>query len=341
MLCKRLAGSLLVAGALIAPSAGPAHAAAVPPCATNGPAGTAYTIGLNCRTVRVDGHPRSYLVYVPNRAPVTGSSKPVVFMYHGRSGTGQQFLGISGWREQADATGLVAVFPTGVRYRSLESGRIETGWNKFGFEDEVDLDVRPDGYPPAPAPWPADDVGFTDAMVADLRAKLPIDARRIYASGFSNGSGMTARLSVERSTVLAATAVSGGGLPLAVAPQRPIPMYSTIGNVDGKILEHTGPPPLTELPMDPLALLSEPTIGPILDAQARALGLDEDDFGVTSAPHSTSFRWPAVGTGPGGALFRFGVLEGVGHQYPNGTNNPAGFAAAPEFWNFFRANRLP
>ena len=341
MFCKRLAGSLLVAGALIAPSAAPAQAAAVPPCATNGPAGTAYTIGLNCRTVRIDGHPRNYLVYVPSTAPVTGSRKPVVFMYHGRSGTGRQFLQTSGWREQADAVGLVAVFPTGVRYRSLETGRVETGWNKFGFEDEVDLNVRPDGYPPAPAPWPANDVGFTDAMVADLRAKLPIDARRIYATGFSNGSGMTARLAVERSTVLAAAAVSGGGLPLAAAPQRPIPMYSTIGNVDGKILEHTGPPPLTELPMDPIALLSEPTIGPILDTTARALGLDENDFGVTSAPHSTSFRWPATGTGPGGALFRFGLLEGVGHQYPNGTNNPAGFASAPEFWAFFRANRLP
>jgi poly(3-hydroxybutyrate) depolymerase len=337
---KRIAGTLLATAALIAPSAAPAQAA-VPPCATSGPAGTAYTIGLNCRTVRVDGHPRRYLVYVPVTAPVTGARKPVVFMYHGRSGTGEQFLQISGWREQADAVGLVAVFPTGLRYRSADSGRLETGWNKFGFEDDVDLTERPDGYPPAPAPWPADDVGFTDAMVADLEAKLPIDAHRIYASGFSNGSGMTARLAVERSTRFAAAAVSGGGLPLVSAPPRHIPMYSTIGNVDGKILEHTGPPPLTELPMDPVALLSEPTIGPILDAQARALGLDENDFGVTSAPHSTSFRWPATGAGAGGALFRFALLDGVGHQYPNGTNNPAGFAAAPEFWAFFRGQRLP
>ena len=68
-------------------------------------------------------------------------------MYHGRSGTGRQFLQISGWREQADAVGLVAVFPTGLRYRSLDSGRIETGWNKFGFEDEVDLNERPDRLP--------------------------------------------------------------------------------------------------------------------------------------------------------------------------------------------------
>ena len=48
-------------------------------------------------------------------------------------------------------------------------------------------------------------------------------------------------------------------------------------------------------------------------------------------------RWPAVG---GNTVLRFGVLEGVQHQYPNGRNNPEGFAAAPEFWDFFAAHRL-
>lgn len=338
---KRLAAALVAAAAaaIITPALASAQVPA-PSCVTDGEAGLAYQVGVNCRTVEVDGHPRRYIVYVPNRRPTTGARAPVVFMYHGRSGTGDQFLHISGWREQADAVGLVAVFPTGVRYRDLESGRVETGWNRFGFEDEVDLNERPDGYPPAPAPWPADDVGFTDAMVADLQARLPIDRRRVYASGFSNGSEFTARLAVERSTVLAAAAISGGGL-LALPPQRPIPMYSTLGSVDAKILAHTGPPPLTELPLDPVALLSEPTIGSTRDAQVAALGLDENDFGVSAAPHSTSFCWPATGTGPGGALFRFAVLEGVGHQYPNGRNNPAGFASAPEFWAFFHAHPLP
>ena len=44
-------------------------------------------------------------------------------MFHGSSGTGEQFLRTSGWREQADREGLIAVFPTGLRYRVLESGR--------------------------------------------------------------------------------------------------------------------------------------------------------------------------------------------------------------------------
>ena len=40
-------------------------------------------------------------------------------------------------------------------------------------------------------------------------------------------------------------------------------------------------------------------------------------------------------------MFRFAVLDGLRHQYPNGRNNPAGFEAAPEFWAFFRTHRLP
>ena len=59
---------------------------------------------------------------------------------------------------------------------------------------------------------PADDVGFVDAIMADVGARLPIDRHRVYASGFSNGANFTARLSVERSNRLAAVAYSAGGL---------------------------------------------------------------------------------------------------------------------------------
>ena len=129
---------------------------------------------------------------------------------------------ISGWREQADATGLIAVFPQGLRYRILENGRLSTKWNDYTLASQVDLSERPRGYPES-SPWPADDVGFVDAMVSDLRAELPIDRHRIYASGFSNGGAFTARLAVERSDRLAAAAFSGGGLhsPAVAGPADP------------------------------------------------------------------------------------------------------------------------
>ncbi|MET0760732.1 MAG: PHB depolymerase family esterase [Thermoleophilaceae bacterium] len=321
----------LAAPAQAAPSDSPEQ------CVTDGAAGSAYRVGINCRVVEVDGHPRKYIVYVPSRAPVTGPRAPVVFMFHGSTGSGEQFLRISGWREQADATGLVAVFPTGLRYRVLESGRLSTKWNSYDLASEVDLGERPRGYPEG-SPWPADDIGFVDAMVSDLQAELPIDRHRIYASGFSNGANFTARLAMERSSRLAAVAYSGGGLNVVQSPARPIPMYGAVGTLDDRVLEKTG---LTELPLDPVELLSVPLLSSGIDTHLVSLGLDRGDFGASSARHATSFRWPATGSGPDGALFRFSVLGGLRHNYPNDRNNPAGFQAAPEFWDFFRAHPLP
>jgi polyhydroxybutyrate depolymerase len=330
-------GKMLIAVAttLTAVLAVPAAAPAQTPddCATIGEAGTAYAPGVNCRTVEVDGQPRHYLVYVPRRPPVTGSRRPVVFMFHGTGGNGAKFLRISGWREQADATGLVAVFPTGLRYRVLESGNKKTKWNSFDLADEVDLDERPRGYPEE-APWPADDVGFVDAMVADLQAGLPVDRHRVYASGFSNGASFAARLAVERSEELAAAAFSGGGLDGVHAPARPIPMYATIGTRDDRVLEQTSG--LTELPLNPVTLLTTPPVGAFLTAHVATLGLDRDLFGASALTHSTTVRWPA--TDP---TFTFGALDEVTHQYPNGRNNPFGFALAPEFWEFFERHPLP
>jgi len=325
---RRAPFAAAVLGALLVPAAASAAPAA---CATAGPAGTAYARGVNCRTVEVDGFRRRYEVYVPRTRRTNGA---VVFMYHGSSGTGERFLRISGWRQQAERTGLVAVFPTGLRYRLLENGRLSTKWNDGKLATEVDLNERPPGYP-AGSPWPADDVGFTDAMLADLEAGLPVDDDRIYASGFSNGANFTARLAMERSTVFAAAAYSAGALQIPETPARRIPVYMEAGTLDDRILEQTGPPPLTELPLNALDLLAIPVVQSTLARTQNALGLDPGDFGTRSNRHSTSVRWPALNP-----VLRFSVLEGLTHKYPNGRNNPGRFAAAPEFWRFFRAHSL-
>ncbi|MDA0161838.1 hypothetical protein OM076_16310 [Solirubrobacter ginsenosidimutans] len=312
---------LAAAAALAVPSAASAQA---PPCATQGPVGTAYGTGINCRTLQLDGVPRRFEVYVPANVP---ADAPVVFMFHGSGGTGEQFGKISGWREQADQSGLIAVFPTGQRYRITETGLLSTKWADFNLEDDIEELETP----------PADDVGFVDDMLADIEAGLSVDSHRIYASGFSNGAGFAARLAVDRSETFAAVAYSGGGLNAAHTPARSVPTYATVGTLDQKILERMDPP-LTELPLGPVQILSNAEIRGYLSDALETVGLDEHLYGVTAQPHSTNFRWPATGNGP---VYRFAMLEGVTHQYPNGTNNPNGFAAAPEFAAFFAAHRLP
>ena len=73
-------------------------------------------------------------------------------------------------------------------------------------------------------------------MLADLRARLPLDPARVYASGFSNGGEFTARLAVERSGVFAAAGFSAGGLQQVHVPDRPIPMALTLGTLDDRVL---------------------------------------------------------------------------------------------------------
>ncbi|HEU0030676.1 MAG TPA: PHB depolymerase family esterase [Kofleriaceae bacterium] len=55
-----------------------------------------------------------------------------------------------------------------------------------------------------------DDVKFTDDLLAAVRALAPIDDRRIYATGLSNGAAMAHRIGCERPGVIAAIAPVGG-----------------------------------------------------------------------------------------------------------------------------------
>jgi len=310
---SKFPAALAAAAALLAvPSA--AGAQVPPQCATAGPTGTAYGPGFNCRTLDLDGVPRRFEVYVPANVP---ADAPVVFMFHGSSGTGEQFAASSGWREEADRSGLIAVFPTGQRYRITETGRLSTKWADFNLVDDIDETETP----------PADDVGFVDDMLADIEAGLSVDPHRVYASGFSNGAGFAARLAVDRSETFAAVAFSGGGLNEAHSPARRVPTYSTVGTLDQKILERMDPP-LAELPLAPVQILRNAELRGYLSIALETLGLDEHLYSVNAEPHSTSFRWP--GTDP---LFRFAMLDGLTHRYPDD--------AAREFGAFFAQHRLP
>jgi polyhydroxybutyrate depolymerase len=278
------------------------------------PAGAAFQAGANHRTVELDGIDRRYAVYVP---PNVTRPAPVVLMFHGSSGTGEQFLNSSGWREQADRDGFVAVFPTGLRYRVLDSGLRVTKWNTFTLEDEVDLSELPPGYP-ADSPMPANDVGFVDLILADLQAELPIDTGRIYASGFSNGASFAARLSVERATVIAGAAYSGGGLDGDHPILRPVPTFVTVGTRDDRVLEGTG---LAELPLDPFEILASPVVRPFIDGYLETFALDPDRYGALAGAQTTLLRWP--GTNPS---FQFGMIGGLTHRWPD--------QLVPEFWRF-------
>jgi poly(3-hydroxybutyrate) depolymerase len=284
--------------------------------------------GVVCATTTVDGFTREYLVYLPERVR---SPAPLVIMYHGSSGTGPQFFWTSGWREQADANGLVAIFPTGLEYLVLDEGRVNTKWNDFNLASEVDLARKPRGYP-AGAPWPTDDVKFTRLMIENVSRLLSVDGSRIFVSGFSNGAGLVQRLSVEASDVIDAVAGHFSMLQAAMTPKARISRFLTVGNRDDRLITALG---LTS-PL-PMTLEGFRAIGPLgagIRNELMTWQLEDPPSVTTPRPGVTQARWtrPQAGNASGNVL-SFAVLEGLGHQYANGRNSPV--VAAAVFWSFF------
>ncbi|HTQ07094.1 MAG TPA: PHB depolymerase family esterase [Polyangiaceae bacterium] len=174
-------------------------------------AGGALKTGDNSETLMVGGIARTYLVHTPpkydGKTPL-----PVLFDFHGLSGTGAQQRQLSRWDKMGDSEGFITVFPDGV----------DNAWNA-GICCANDTSI--------------DDVAFVRAMIGELETDGCIDPKRIYASGCSNGGGMSYMLACQAADVIAAVApvdfdcVDGTGCNMC-KPSRPITEVQFRGTSD-------------------------------------------------------------------------------------------------------------
>ncbi|HTV23992.1 MAG TPA: PHB depolymerase family esterase [Polyangiaceae bacterium] len=130
----------------------------------------------------VSGQNRSYLLHVPPGYDGT-TPVPVVFDFHGLGGSGNQQRNLSGWAAVADRERFIMVYPNGS----------SNAWNVGRC------------CPPA-ADQGVDDVAFVRAILDDLTRAACIDTKRVYASGCSNGGGMSYKLACEAADVIAGVA---------------------------------------------------------------------------------------------------------------------------------------
>ena len=153
--------------------------------------------GDHTRTLEHDGRTRSYLVHVPPKYDPKRPT-PVVLAFHGGGQQRlEQMVRFCGLNEKADKEGFIAVYPNG-------TGRLEqmltwNGGNCCGY-----------------AMWNnVDDVGFTRALLDDLAKVANVDAKRVFATGISNGGIMCYRLASELSDRIAAIAPVSGTMGTA------------------------------------------------------------------------------------------------------------------------------
>jgi polyhydroxybutyrate depolymerase len=185
-----------------------------------GMAGTAVTTcpvpalksGDMTKTIAVGSSMRTYVLHVPAKYDGTKPS-PLIVDFHALGGSGPQELQGSPYVQQADTEGVVMAFPSGL------SGPSGGAWN-----------VGPCCVASA------DDVGFARALVADVETAACIDAKRVYAVGFSMGGGMSHYIACHAADVFAAVAPAAFDLLQEnvgdCRPPRPITVVSFRGSSD-------------------------------------------------------------------------------------------------------------
>ena len=201
--------------------------------------------GTSELALRVGDATRTYLLHVPPRRPRRfgrAESYPLVLVLHGSGAAGQTIRDMSQLDSLADARALLVAYPDATRnWLGLQSG-----WNAGACCGAA---VRND----------VDDVGFLRALIEHVAGALPVDRRRIYVAGFSDGARMTYRVGCELSAQVAAIAAVAGSLMVPdCRPQRALPVIAFHGTADPEVAFDDSaftapprPPAATPVPVPP------------------------------------------------------------------------------------------
>ena len=252
-------------------------------------------------TLTVGGVLRTYLVHVP--ANLLGRV-PLVLAFHGHFGTAARMVRITRFDALADADGFVVAYPDG----------LGGSWN--------------DGRPQTAG---ADDVGFVRALVAELSRTYPIDPKRVYATGFSNGGIFTQYLGCRAGDLFAAIAPVSGYLPVAALDAcRPArsPSVLEIGGDADPIVPYDGGT-VAVGPVDRGSILSA----------ARSVAFWARAASCAEPPAVAAGATTYASCGRGRSV----VLEtvaGGGHAWPGGTASTT-IDASRDIARFFLAHPMP
>src|SRR4051812_1884542 len=158
----------------------------------------------------VDGIKRQALVAAPSKAT---EHPPVVFAFHGHSGTMQKSANVL-FRIHTLWPEAVVVYPQGLK---TPSGR--------------DPEGKQPGWQHAVGDHGNRDLKLFDAVLATMKEKYKVDENRVYSMGHSNGGGFTYLLAITRPGVFAAIGPSQCG---GFAPEKyqPLPVFHVAGEKD-------------------------------------------------------------------------------------------------------------
>jgi polyhydroxybutyrate depolymerase len=276
--------------------------------------------------LNIDGRERRTIVHLPRAA----GPLPVILLLHGAGGTPEWMLHETRMHDLADAEGILLAAPEATRPDPHLPARFYTNppvWNDGSDRPPVDR-VRA-----------VDDVAFIRALLDELPRHYPIDPKRVFATGFSNGAGMTFRLGLELADRLAAIAPVAGHLSVSSPPTpRPMPTFYLIGRADPLVPEFGG-----QVKTPWAKSQRKPPVRYTLARWAALHGLPPLSSTIEDNGIIRRERW------------RDGLLEawfiaGLGHHWPGGRAGLNRRLAGPPsdavdatraIWSFFQASVEP
>lgn len=202
-----------------------------------------------------------------------------------------------------------------------------------------------------------DDIRYFHNLIDHVKKIVPIDEKRIFFTGFSDGASMSNRLACEMSDTIAAVAPVGGANQFALShdcnPKRPIPILQIHGKADPCWPYGGGMGSCPAQPEGAYADVLESMIGNA-DKPGWAIrnGCNVTTPIVESMPdtaadgaQSSRQTFPQCA-----ADVEHIAIEGAGHTWPGGKQYlsketigsvTADFSATTEIWDFFDAHPMP
>jgi polyhydroxybutyrate depolymerase len=271
------------------------------------------------RRIQVDRAERTYVLHLPGaldkKKPV-----PLVLVFHGGGGHAFNMPKFTGFDEIADQKDFIVAYPESFN-QHWSDGR--------GLS-------------------PADDTGFIRALIAELQRTYPVDPKRVYAAGISNGGFFSNRLACDLADKIAAIASVAATMPEplvpACHPARPVSVMYMHGTKD----------PLVPINGGPVARTNGTCIS-LTDAAGFWRKADhtadqplEEDLPNREADGTSIHRetWKAASQGTEVVVY---TIKGGGHTWPGGMQYlPAIIVgkvthqmdATPVIWEFFSRHSL-
>lgn len=259
--------------------------------------------------VQVDGHHRTYRLFVPRLAAGERFAGTVVVLHGGgRRESGASIASSIGFDGEAATRRLIAVYPDG------SGGTFHAG---------ACCGTRPTR---------GDDVRFVVRLLHLVQRRYPVDARRTFATGFSTGAFLAYRLACQQSRrFLGVASVGGTEVLRRCRPDRPVSVLHIHGRDDRRV-RFDG------------AILARPWIPGALEIARRWRVRNHCPRGRTQTQRSPQLLISRTTGCRRGTQVQLTALASFGHAWPGADapyGEPSTYNATAEIGGFFAGLAVP